>query len=237
MPGKIALTFDDGPDPQWTPKILDILKEKGVQATFFIIGENGAAYPRLVQRALAEGHDIGNHTFTHPNLGETPNGVAALELNATQRLIEALTGRSMRLFRPPYFGDAEPTSAEEIAPVQEAERLGYVTVGLKVDPDDWQKPSAGPDHSSAFLAQATDPDPEKRGQVVLLHDAGGDRRPPSPPCPKLIDALRAKGFDFATMSELADGPAIRPCRRSRRMTLRRSSTVMSSSRSAGCKRR
>ncbi len=202
MPGKIALTFDDGPDPQWTPKILDILKEKGVHATFFIIGENGAAYPRLVQRALAEGHDLGNHTFTHPNLGETPNGVAALELNATQRLIEALTGRSTRLCRPPYLGDAEPTSAEEIAPMQEAERLGYLIVGLKVDPDDWQKPA--PDLIvERVVAQATDPDPEKRGQVVLLHDAGGDRAATVAALPKLIDALRAKGFEFATVSELA----------------------------------
>ena len=202
MPGKIALTFDDGPDPQWTPKILDILKEKGVHATFFIIGENGAAYPRLVQRALAEGHDLGNHTFTHPNLGETPNGVAALELNATQRLIEALTGRSTRLCRPPYLGDAEPTSAEEIAPMQEAERLGYLIVGLKVDPDDWQKPA--PDLIvERVVAQATDPDPEKRGQVVLLHDAGGDRAATVAALPKLIDALRARGFEFATVSELA----------------------------------
>ncbi len=202
MPGKIALTFDDGPDPQWTPKILDILKEKGVHATFFIIGENGAANPRLVQRILAEGHDLGNHTFTHPNLGETPDSVAGIELNATQRLIEALTGRSTRLFRPPYFGDAEPTSAEEIAPMQEAEKLGYLTVGLKVDPDDWQKPS--PELIiERVIAQTTDPDPEKRGQVVLLHDSGGDRTSTVAALPKLIDALRAKGFDFAAVSELA----------------------------------
>jgi cellulose synthase/poly-beta-1,6-N-acetylglucosamine synthase-like glycosyltransferase/peptidoglycan/xylan/chitin deacetylase (PgdA/CDA1 family)/spore germination protein YaaH len=201
-PGKIALTFDDGPSPEWTPKILDILKEKGVHATFFIIGENGIANPRLVQRILAEGHDLGNHTFTHPNLGETPDSVAGVEINATQRLIEALTGRSTRLFRPPYFGDAEPTSAEEIAPMQVAEKLGYLTVGLKIDPDDWQKPS--PDQIiERVLAQATDPDPEKRGQVVLLHDAGGDRSATVAALPRLIDALRAKGFEFAATSELA----------------------------------
>jgi cellulose synthase/poly-beta-1,6-N-acetylglucosamine synthase-like glycosyltransferase/peptidoglycan/xylan/chitin deacetylase (PgdA/CDA1 family) len=202
LPGKIALTFDDGPDPRWTPKILDILKEKGVHATFFIIGENGAASPRLVQRILAEGHDLGNHTFTHPNLGDTPDSVAGVELNATQRLIEALTGRSTRLFRPPYFGDAEPTSAEEIAPMQEAEKMGYLTVGLKVDPDDWQKPT--PEQIiERVVAQATDPDLEKRGQVVLLHDSGGDRTATVAALPKLIDTLRAKGFDFAAVSELA----------------------------------
>ncbi len=202
VPGKIALTFDDGPSEDWTPKILDVLKEKNVHATFFIIGENGAANPRLVQRILAEGHDLGNHTFTHPNLGETPDGVAAVELNATQRLIEALTGRSTRLFRPPYFGDAEPSTAQEIAPLAVAERLGYLTFGLRVDPDDWQEPPAET-IVQRVVDQATDPDPEKRGQIVLLHDGGGDRSQTLAALPLLIDALRAKGFSFATGSELA----------------------------------
>jgi peptidoglycan/xylan/chitin deacetylase (PgdA/CDA1 family) len=106
-PGMIALTFDDGPDPQWTPAILDILKKENVPATFFIIGKNGQSYPELVRRIVNEGHEIGNHTFSHPNLGELPGPLVDLELNATQRLIESLTGRSTVLFRPPYFGDAE----------------------------------------------------------------------------------------------------------------------------------
>ena len=74
VPGKLALTFDDGPDPEWTPQILDILKAKGVTASFFIIGANAESHPELVQRIVAEGHDVGNHTFTHPNLGEFPAG-------------------------------------------------------------------------------------------------------------------------------------------------------------------
>ncbi len=201
-PGKVALTFDDGPSAEWTPKILDILKAKDVRATFFIIGENGAANPRLVQRVLAEGNELGNHTFTHPNLGETPDSVAGIELNATQRLIEALTGRSTRLFRPPYFGDAEPSTAQEIAPMEVAEHLGYLTVGLKVDPDDWQQPPADK-IVERVIAGATDPDLEKRGQVILLHDGGGDRSHTIEALPKLIDALREKGFNFATISELA----------------------------------
>uniref|UniRef100_UPI0026310E16 polysaccharide deacetylase family protein n=1 Tax=Oleiagrimonas sp. TaxID=2010330 RepID=UPI0026310E16 len=113
QPHKIALTFDDGPDPDWTPRILDILKAKHVPATFFIIGSQAEMSPGLVQREVAEGNDVGNHTFTHPNLGESPPSIVRLELNATQRLFEALTGRSMRLFRAPYFGDAEPTTADE----------------------------------------------------------------------------------------------------------------------------
>src|SRR5262249_35721846 len=101
-PGLLALTFDDGPDPKWTPQILDILKREGVPATFFIIRKNGQSYPDLVRRIVNEGHELGNHTFTHPNLGEIPSGLTELELNATQRLIESETGRSTILFRPPY---------------------------------------------------------------------------------------------------------------------------------------
>lgn len=138
QPGKIALTFDDGPDPEWTPKILDILKERGIKAAFFIIGENGQENPELVKRIVDEGHEIGNHSFTHPNLGEVPNAVTEVELNATQRLIESLTGRSTRLFRGPYFGDAEPRTPGEVEPTVTAQKLGYITVGLHLDPDDWK---------------------------------------------------------------------------------------------------
>jgi len=121
---QIALTFDDGPDPTWTPQILDILKAQNVPATFFIVGENGAAYPQLLQREVAEGNDVGNRSYTHPNIAAIPSSLAELELNATQRLFEATTGRSLRLFRPPYLGDADPTSAAEVAPLDLAQRMG-----------------------------------------------------------------------------------------------------------------
>ena len=202
VPGKVALTFDDGPSSEWTPKILDILKQKGVKATFFIAGTNGETNPSLVQRILAEGHEIGNHTFTHPNLGEVPPEVARLEINATQRLVEALTGRSMRLFRPPFFGDAEPTTPSEIAPVKLAQSLGYVTVGLRVDPDDWQGPSANL-IVQRILDRMADTNPETRGQIVLLHDAGGDRSHTVAALPRVIDALRAKGLEIVPVSALA----------------------------------
>jgi cellulose synthase/poly-beta-1,6-N-acetylglucosamine synthase-like glycosyltransferase/peptidoglycan/xylan/chitin deacetylase (PgdA/CDA1 family)/spore germination protein YaaH len=202
LAGKLALTFDDGPDPDWTPKILDILKQKGVHATFFIIGENAEAYPSLVQRIVAEGHDIGNHTFTHPNLGELPDPLVTLEINATQRLFEALTGRSLRLFRAPYLGDAEPTTADEIVPIQIAQSMGYLSVGLHVDPNDWQRPSVD-DIVNHTIAQVTDPNPDVRGHVILLHDSGGDRSNTVAALPQLIDALRAKGYQFVPVSELA----------------------------------
>ena len=202
VPNKVALTFDDGPDPKWTPAILDILKAKHVKATFFIIGDAGEAYPEIVHRMVDEGHDVGNHTFTHPNLGEVSAGLTNLELNATQRLFEAITGRTMRLFRPPFFGDAEPTTADELIPVALAQALGYITVGLRVDPDDWQQPPAAT-IIERVLAAISLKDPERRGQIVLLHDSGGDRSHTIEALPDLIDAVRAKGYELVPVSTLA----------------------------------
>ena len=99
--GEVALTFDDGPDAEWTPKILDILAREKTPATFFVIGENAMAHPGLMRRIVAEGHELGNHSFTHPNLAEVSQLGTRLELNTTQRVIEAYTGVSTRLFRAP----------------------------------------------------------------------------------------------------------------------------------------
>lgn len=201
-PGQVALTFDDGPDEQWTPQILDILKRENVPATFFIIGQNGQANPGLVKRIVAEGHDIGNHSYTHPNLGEIPGRLTELELNATERLVESLTGRSTRLFRAPYFGDAEPQTADEVEPAAIANRLGYVIAGLRVDPDDWALPGADA-IVQRTLAGIENPNPDERGQVVLLHDGGGNRAETVAALPTLIHDLRAKGYRFTTVSQLA----------------------------------
>ena len=202
-PGWIALTFDDGPDPRWTPRILDILKRENVPATFFVIGKNGQAYPDLVRRMVSEGHEVGNHTFTHPNLGEIPGPLTDLELNATQRLIESLTGRSTVLCRPPYFGDAEADKPEEVEPAMRAEKLGYIIVGLRIDPDDWQLPVTAEQIVQRTLKRAQDTNPETRGQVVLLHDSGGDREATIQALPQLIHELRARGFKLVLTSELA----------------------------------
>jgi len=198
---QLALTFDDGPDPVWTPQILDILKDKGVHASFFIVGNSAQADPDLVRRMLAEGHDVGNHTFTHPNLGEFPDTLVRLEINATQRLFEALTGRSMRLFRAPYLGDAEPSTSDEIVPIEIAQSMGYVSVGLHVDPDDWQRPPADT-IIERVLDQVSDPNPDISGHIILLHDSGGDRSE-TVAAPRLIDALRARGYSLVPVSQLA----------------------------------
>lgn len=198
---KIALTFDDGPDAEWTPQILDVLKEKKVPATFFIIGSNAEAHPGLVQRELAEGHEVGSHTFTHPNLSVTPEEAVKLELNATQRLFQALTGRSLRLFRPPYLGDAEPTDYEEIVPVKIAQDMGYITVGEHVDPVDWELPGADK-IIERTLEQVRSATPDIPRNIVLLHDAGGDRSQTVAALPEMIDQLRAEGYEFVTTSAL-----------------------------------
>ena len=202
-PGLIALTFDDGPDPRWTPKILDILKQEGVPATFFIIGKNGQAYPDLVKRIVDEGHEVGNHSFTHPNLGEIPLSLVELELNATQRLIESETGRSTVLFRPPYFGDAEADKPQEVEPALKAQDLGYLMVGVRIDPDDWKLPVTADQIVNRTIERATDTNPETRGEVVLLHDSGGDRAATIEALPRLIHELRARGFRFVAVSDLA----------------------------------
>ena len=201
--GLIALTFDDGPDPDWTPQILDVLAAEHVPATFFVVGVNGVGEPDLLRRIVDEGHEIGNHSYTHPNMAQISPEAIRLELNATQRLIEAWTGHSTRLFRAPFFGDAEPTSADELIPALTAQQDGYLNVGLHVDPDDWQRPGADL-IVSRTVAGVTDPSlGENHGNIILLHDGGGERSQTLEALPRLIEALKAKGYRFVPVSELA----------------------------------
>ena len=201
-PKELALTFDDGPDGTWTPKILDILKAKGAVGTFFIVGENAIAHPLLMRRIVQEGSEIGNHSYTHPNMAlASPRGIA-VELNATQRLIQAYTGRGTRLFRAPYFGDAEPTTEDELFPALQAQERGYTIVGLHVDPNDWQRPGVNPIIDQT-VSQVLSADDERSGNIILLHDGGGDRSETVAALPQIIDRLRAKGYRFVPVSQLA----------------------------------
>ncbi|MEI9964344.1 MAG: glycosyltransferase [Caulobacteraceae bacterium] len=200
-PGLVALTFDDGPDARWTPRILDILKAKHVPATFFVIGKNMQAHPGLVRREVREGMMVGSHTYTHPNIAVTPTVDTDFELNITQRLFEVITGRSMRLFRPPYFGDAEPSTPAEVEPLIKAQKLGYLIVGLRIDPDDWKKPD--PTLIVQRVIDRLDNPGPVPGQVILLHDSGGNREKTIEALPTLIDQVRAKGYRFVTVGELA----------------------------------
>ena len=204
--GVVALTFDDGPDPRWTPQILKILEQKQAPATFFVIGQNMQTHPGLVAREIKDGDEVGSHTYTHPNIAATPVAETDLELNLTQRLFEVITGRSLRLFRPPYFGDAEPSTPAEVEPLITAQKLGYLIVGLRVDPDDWQKPDPQliikRTLDGVDAADPTDPrSPTK--QIILLHDSGGNREKTVQALPQLIDDLRANGYQLVTVGHLA----------------------------------
>lgn len=201
-PHLVALTFDDGPDPKWTPQVLSILERYHVPGTFFIVGENGVQNRGLLQRMVADGDEIGNHSYTHPNMAEeTPTGIK-LELNATQRLIEAYTGRSTRLFRAPYFGDAEPTTPDELGPAMIAQRQGYTVVGLHADPGDWKKRKAD-DIAARTVAAVEQATPDRTVNVILLHDGGGDRSQTVAALPQVIERLEADGYRFVPASTLA----------------------------------
>jgi cellulose synthase/poly-beta-1,6-N-acetylglucosamine synthase-like glycosyltransferase/spore germination protein YaaH/peptidoglycan/xylan/chitin deacetylase (PgdA/CDA1 family) len=218
-PGRVALTFDDGPDERWTPMILDTLRSRGVLATFFVIGRNVEGNITLTRRIAREGHEIGNHTFTHPNLALTPAFVTRLELDATERVIEAVLDKRSAFFRPPYFGDAEPTTVDELVPVSIATSLGYVTAGLHVDSDDWQRPAPQTIIRNVLAARrraitCTDSlhtardqsEPLEQGcsgSIVLLHDSGGDRTSTVAAVGPLIDSLRAEGDTLVLLSSLA----------------------------------
>jgi cellulose synthase/poly-beta-1,6-N-acetylglucosamine synthase-like glycosyltransferase/peptidoglycan/xylan/chitin deacetylase (PgdA/CDA1 family)/spore germination protein YaaH len=202
LPKEVALTFDDGPDPIWTPQILAILEEYHVPATFFVIGENGLANRSILEREVADGDEIGNHTYTHPNLAQESNTGVNLELNATQRLVEAFTGHSIRLFRAPYFGDAEPTTADEIGPALQAQDHGYTVVGLHVDPGDWTRPGAKAIVDQA-LAQVKAATPDRSANIILLHDGGGNRAQTVAALPGIIVGLEQAGYKIVPTSKLA----------------------------------
>ena len=194
-PHQVALTFDDGPDPKWTPKILDILKAENVKAAFFLVGANAEKYPDLVRRIVAEGHEIGNHTYYHPNLAECWPEHIRLELNATQLLLETITGRSTTLFRPPYLADTSPSKITELTPLQLAQELGYLVVLENIDPQDWARPGA-----DVILQRVKQQ--RRDGSIILLHDAGGDRAQTVEALPQILDYLKTRGDSVVLISTL-----------------------------------
>lgn len=193
---QVALTFDDGPDPQWTPQILDILKATGTPATFFVIGEKANAYPELLRRIDAEGHEIGNHTFGHIDLAQAAPLRIAFELNAAQRAIERITGHSTLLFRPPYDADRTPHRPVELGVLATARSLGYLPVMSSIDPCDWEGPKASEILRRIQQGRAAG------GNVILLHDGGGDRSETLAALPEIIQYLRARGDTIVPLYRL-----------------------------------
>ena len=198
---KIALTFDDGPDDEWTPQVLNALQASHIPATFFVIGSNAEKRPDLLQRMWDEGHEIGNHSFYHPNLSRTSETRTRLEIDATQRAIQSAIGRTTPLFRPPYGIDSQPSTGDEMTPVDIAQKMGYVTVAEGIDPRDWEQGAKKrtPGEIAGEIIRAAR---AGEGNVVLLHDGGGDREATVAALPIAVNTLKAEGYQFVTVTDL-----------------------------------
>lgn len=182
---RIALTFDDGPHPAYTPKLLQILAQHRVPATFFVVGEQAEKHPELVRQAAAQGHTIGNHTYHHVSLPKIPLEYVADEIKACGEVIQAATGTFPHWFRPP--GGEYNRHIAEIA-----EALGYTMALWTDDPGDHAFPGEDVLYDRT-TARATN------GGIILLHD-GVDQTLRA--LPRLIEALRKRGFAFVSLDTL-----------------------------------
>jgi len=196
---ELVLTFDDGPDETYTPQILDVLSKYHVPAAFFLVGLNAERNLPLVKRIYREGHEIGNHTFTHENVAKVSPERALLELKLTRLLIECVTGHSTILFRAPYNADSEPTTPEEIIPVALARQQNYLDIGENIDPEDWQPGIKADEIIKRVMAGIK----QQRGNIILLHDAGGDTREETVKALKtLIPTLQKQGYHFTNLASI-----------------------------------
>lgn len=195
----IALTFDDGPDPVWTPKVLDLLRAQHVHATFFVVGTAVAAHPELARRIVAEGHQIAVHSFTHANLSTVAGWRRALELRQSQLILAGATGVSTTLLRPPYSSEPNALTDRDWAALQQIRDAGYLSVLTTQDSEDWRRPGTEQVIANSMPRSSA-------GQVLLMHDAGGDRSQTVEALSKLLPRLKARGFRFATVSDAVGLP-------------------------------
>lgn len=190
----IALTFDDGPDEDYTPQILDILKKYNVKATFFVVGEKAGWNPELVKREYEEGHEIGNHTFTHINVCHRGYDDIYKEITETQEAIKSITGTEPKIFRPPYRA-----INKEMCSIVKDKNMNVI-LWSDLDPRDWSNP--GVDYIINTILTKV-----KNGNIILLHDYNNQRRSTSQTIQALdavIPALKEKGYKFVTVSELIE---------------------------------
>ncbi len=206
-PKTIALTFDDGPDPTWTPEVLAVLRKYHVPGTFFVVGSNVGRHPELAAAIRASGSELGVHTFSHPDLVDVSPWRMQRELDETQLVIAGSAGITTYLLRPPYSSTAEAVDDLGFRTVTDAGALGYVTVFTTHDSEDWQRPGI-----PAIVRNATPQPDDPHGAVVLMHDAGGDRSETVAALDRYIPMMTAKGYRFTTVTEAlgepsADAPA------------------------------
>lgn len=192
---EIVLTFDDGPDPEYTNQVLDILGNYDVNASFFIIGNKAIHNQDILKRMHQEGHEIGIHTFSHPKTTEMTTEQLKLELNGTQRIIQGITGHTTTLYRSPYGDEEAKSSPSHFEILQDVTDMGYVTVNYDIDSRDWELGD-----SDAIVENVMNQ--VSGGDIILLHDSGGDRDATIEALPDLIEQLQKQGYTFVTTSEL-----------------------------------
>ena len=182
----VAMTFDDGPHAENTPRLLDMLKQRGIKATFFVVGQCAAEYPDIMKRIVAEGHEIANHSWSHPQLSRMGEGSVTDQLQRTHDVIEQTTGMSAKIMRPPY--GAFTANQRNWA----AHKWGYKTILWDVDPLDWKYRNA--EHVKGVILKDT-----VNGSIILAHDI---HKSTVDAMPGTLDGLTAKGFKFLTVSDL-----------------------------------
>ncbi|MGX1132395.1 cellulose synthase/poly-beta-1,6-N-acetylglucosamine synthase-like glycosyltransferase/peptidoglycan/xylan/chitin deacetylase (PgdA/CDA1 family) [Streptomyces glaucescens] len=189
----IALTFDDGPDPTWTPQVLEILEEYDVPATFFVLGSMVARHPDIVADMVEQGNEIGLHTFTHVDLSYQSEARVNREMQQTQLALAGAAGITTTLFRAPYSSKTDAIDNYSWQVYEQLGEQGYTSVFIDTDSEDWKRPGV-----SKIVEWATPEDGE--GASVLFHDAGGERSQTIEALPKYIEKMRAKGYTFTTVS-------------------------------------
>jgi len=196
--GLVALTFDDGPDPTWTPKVLSVLEREKVPATFFVIGRQAVDHPDLVARALSDGDVIGNHTYTHPDLANLPLWMAQAEVNAGSWVIKGITGMQPLLFRSPY-GITDTLSRTKFSTSADlVQTMGMQEIGWNTDTLDWSHPGVRKIVENGTKAPNSEP-------IILLHDGGGNRSETIKALPQIINHYRSLGYKFTTVDHLDGG--------------------------------
>jgi cellulose synthase/poly-beta-1,6-N-acetylglucosamine synthase-like glycosyltransferase/peptidoglycan/xylan/chitin deacetylase (PgdA/CDA1 family) len=199
-PGKrIALTFDDGPSPRWTPRILSILERAHVPATFFEIGGNAVRAPALTRRIVRDGFELGNHTFTHPDLATIPAWQRELQLSMTESAFSGIVGLRTRLLRPPYASTPDAITPKQIAAWGQIAGKGYTIAVTNYDTRDWDQPGV-----NSIVAAATPSGAQ--GGIVMMHDGGGKRAETVAALPRIISILKRRAFHFVTVAQLAGLP-------------------------------
>jgi cellulose synthase/poly-beta-1,6-N-acetylglucosamine synthase-like glycosyltransferase/peptidoglycan/xylan/chitin deacetylase (PgdA/CDA1 family) len=196
---KIALSFDDGPDPRWTPRIAATLRRLNVPATFFVVGSEVARHPDVVRALKAQGFELGNHTFTHADLATLPSWERTLQIGLTENALAGAVGLRPRLVRPPYSSTPAAVTPRQYRALGELARHGYVIALSDFDGEDWRRRGVG------AIARAITPRGNEGG-IVLLHDGGGDRSETITALERVVPKLRARGFEFVRVSELAGLP-------------------------------